>query len=134
MKAVSQKIFDPLREWVGAPIKVESFFRCNELNKLIGGSANSQHRFGQAIDIDDDLGNCSNRDMFYWIAENLNFDQLLWEFGNGENPNWIHVSYVSPALNRNKLSIAYKNNFNRTKYNHFYGLDSFNERIEELYG
>lgn len=132
MKSVGKNIFDPLREYIGRPIKVESFFRCNKLNKLVGGSANSQHTYGQAIDIDDDFGYAKNNEMFYWLAKNVKFDQLLWEFGNGKSPAWIHVSYVD-SNNRNKLSIAYKNSSNKSVYEHFYSLDAFTKRLNELY-
>ena len=53
MSQVADKVFEPLREWVGGPIKVTSFFRCEELNKAIGGSSRSQHCEGRAIDVDD---------------------------------------------------------------------------------
>ena len=72
MNAVALNIFEPLREWAGGPIKINSFFRSPELNKAIG------------------------------IKENLNFDQLIWEFGNDTNPDWVHVSYVSNDQNRNR--------------------------------
>ena len=102
MKLIAEKVFEPLREHVGKPIKINSFFRCPELNKAIGGSSKSQHCNGQAMDIDDTYGNMSNADMYEWIKENLDFDQMIWEFGSDENPAWVHVSYVSPGLNRNR--------------------------------
>mgnify|MGYP003154385153 FL=1 len=115
MKLVAEKVFEPLREHVGKPIKINSFFRCPELNKAIGGSSKSQHCNGQAMDIDDTYGNMSNADMYEWIKENLDFDQMIWEFGSDENPAWVHVSYVSSALNRNRCLKAYKDN-GKTKY------------------
>tara|TARA_R100000655_G_scaffold77245_1_gene116303 strand:- start:8772 stop:9227 length:456 start_codon:yes stop_codon:yes gene_type:complete len=115
MKLTAEKVFEPLREHVGRPIKINSFFRCPELNKAIGGSSKSQHCNGQAIDIDDTYGNMSNADMYEWIKENLDFDQMIWEFGSNENPAWVHVSYVSPGLNRNRCLKAYKED-GKTKY------------------
>tara|TARA_R100000458_G_scaffold58535_1_gene66771 strand:- start:471 stop:926 length:456 start_codon:yes stop_codon:yes gene_type:complete len=115
MKLIAEKVFEPLREHVGGPIKINSFFRCPELNKAIGGSSKSQHCHGQAMDIDDTYGKMSNSDMYDWIKENLDFDQMIWEFGSDENPAWVHISYVSPALNRNRCLKAYKNN-GKTKY------------------
>jgi hypothetical protein len=53
--------------------------------------------------------------MYYWIKNNLNFDQMIWEFGDDNNPNWVHVSYVSPDKNRKVCLKAYKEN-NKTKY------------------
>lgn len=132
MKLVGEKIFDPVREFVGNPIKVESFFRCQRLNKMIGGAVRSQHRFGQAVDFDDDYGHAPNSEMFYWVAENLVYDQLIWEFGDGDNPGWIHASYVE-GNNRNKLSIAYKDVNNKTKYKHFYNLLNFEKGLKEIY-
>tara|TARA_R100000084_G_scaffold92608_1_gene46449 strand:+ start:79 stop:543 length:465 start_codon:yes stop_codon:yes gene_type:complete len=116
MKLIAEKVFEPLRMHVGGPIKINSFYRGPELNKAIGGSAKSQHCHGQAMDIDDTFGHMSNADMYYWIKDNLNFDQLIWEFGTDKNPNWLHVSYVSDEDNRNRCLKAYKDNNNKTKY------------------
>jgi len=115
MKLLAEKVFEPLREEVGGPIKVNSFFRCPELNKAIGGSKTSQHCHGQAIDIDDTFGHKSNAEMYYFIKSELDFDQMIWEFGTDKNPDWVHVSYVSPEKNRNRCLKAYKEN-GKTKY------------------
>ena len=115
MKLLAEKIFEPLREWVGGPIKVNSFFRSEALNESIGGAATSQHCKGQAIDIDDVYGKKTNADMYHWIQTNLDYDQMIWEFGTDMQPNWIHVSYVSEEKNRNKCLKAYKEH-GRTKY------------------
>ena len=116
MKLLAEKVFEPLREWVGGPIKVYSFFRSPELNTKIGGSKTSQHCKGQAIDIDDVYGYKTNSDMYHWIKENLSFDQMIWEFGTDTQPNWVHVSYVSEENNRNRCLKAYKDDMGRTKY------------------
>lgn len=102
MHAVALNIFEPLREWVGGPIKINSFFRSPDLNTAIGGSSKSQHCEGRAIDIDDTFKHKTNAEMYNYIKENLNFDQLIWEFGNDTNPDWVHVSYVSNEQNRNR--------------------------------
>jgi len=115
MKLLAEKIFEPLRKWVGGPIKVNSFFRSETLNEAIGGAASSQHCKGQAIDIDDVYGRKTNADMYHWIQMNLDYDQMIWEFGTDMQPNWIHVSYVSEEKNRNKCLKAYKEH-GRTKY------------------
>ena len=115
MKLIAEKIFEPLREYVGGPIKINSFFRSPKLNKAIGGSTTSQHCKGQAMDIDDTFGYKTNADMYKFIKEHLNFDQMIWEFGNDDNPNWVHVSYVSPEENRNRCLKAYKDK-GKTKY------------------
>ena len=115
MKLVAEKIFEPVRTHFNTPIKVNSFFRSPDLNKAIGGSTKSQHCKGQAIDIDDTYGKVKNSDIYWWIKENLDFDQMIWEFGNNDNPNWVHVSYVSPEENRNRCLKAYKDK-GKTKY------------------
>jgi len=108
MKLVSEKVFEPLREWVGGPIKINSFFRCYKLNKAIGGSKTSQHMSGQAMDIDDTFGHKTNAEMFNYIKDNLDFDQMIWEFGDDDNPDWVHISYVSPDENRGRRLKAYR--------------------------
>tara|TARA_B100001287_G_scaffold24003_1_gene17454 strand:- start:26946 stop:27401 length:456 start_codon:yes stop_codon:yes gene_type:complete len=115
MSNIANNLFQPLREWVGGPIKINSFFRCEELNKAIGGSPRSQHCQGRAMDLDDIHGHKTNAEMFNYIKSELNFDQLIWEFGDDENPAWIHVSYVSDMENRNRCLKAYKSN-GKTKY------------------
>tara|TARA_R100000322_G_scaffold5392_1_gene4084 strand:- start:1619 stop:2074 length:456 start_codon:yes stop_codon:yes gene_type:complete len=115
MKLLAEKVFEPLRLEVGGPIKVNSFFRCPELNKAIGGSKTSQHCKGQAMDIDDTFGHMKNAEMYYFIKEELDFDQMIWEFGDDGNPDWVHISYVSPEKNRNRCLKAYKEN-GKTKY------------------
>ena len=108
MELIAEKVFEPLREWVGGPVKINSFFRSVKLNKAIGGSNKSQHCKGQAIDIDDTFGVVANSDMYNYIKNNLDFDQLIWEFGDDDNPNWVHVSYVSKEDNRNRCLRASK--------------------------
>ena len=115
MKLVANNVFEPLRVFINGPIKVNSFFRSPDLNKAIGGSTKSQHCKGQAIDIDDTYGKATNAEMYWWIKENLDFDQMIWEFGNNDNPDWVHVSYVSPDKNRNRCLKAYRDN-GKTKY------------------
>ena len=117
MKEVAENLFEPLREWVGGPIKINSFFRGEPVNTAIGGSTRSQHMKGQAIDIDDTFGHKTNAEMYYYIKDNLDFDQMIWEFGDDENPNWLHISWVSHRPNRKKLTIAKKVD-GKTKYIH----------------
>jgi len=116
MEVLAEKVFEPLREWVGGPIKITSFFRSEELNKRIGGSNRSQHCKGQAMDIDDTFKVVANSDMYNYIKNNLDFDQLIWEFGDDKNPDWLHVSYVSKDENRKRCLRAIKSG-NRTTYN-----------------
>ena len=115
MELVAEKIFEPLRSYVGGPIKINSFFRCPKLNTAIGGSHKSQHCKGQAMDIDDTFGRCTNAEMYHWIKDHLDFDQMIWEFGDDDNPDWVHISYVSEEDNRNRCLKAYRKN-GKTKY------------------
>ena len=108
MKALAENIFEPLRAHVGGPIKINSFYRSINLNVAIGGAKSSQHTRGEAMDIDDTFGHMSNKDMFAFIKDELDFDQLIWEFGDDNNPAWIHVSYVSPKNNRRRMLKAEK--------------------------
>tara|TARA_R110000744_G_scaffold218233_1_gene336973 strand:+ start:600 stop:1070 length:471 start_codon:yes stop_codon:yes gene_type:complete len=115
MELIAEKVFEPLRKAVNGPIKINSFFRCEELNKAIGGSSKSQHCQGRAIDIDDVYGYVSNSYMYYYIKDNLDFDQLIWEFGTDTEPDWVHVSYVDSDSNRKRCLLAYKEE-GKTKY------------------
>ena len=115
MKLLAEKIFEPLRKWVGGPIRINSFYRGTELNKAIGGSSKSQHCKGQAMDIDDTGCHKTNAEMYAWIKDNVDFDQMIWEFGDDNNPNWVHISYVSKDKNRNRCLKAYKEN-GKTRY------------------
>ena len=115
MELVAEEVFEPLRAWVGGPIKINSFFRSPKLNTAIGGSSKSQHCKGQAIDIDDTFGRATNAEMYHFIKKHLDFDQMIWEFGDEDNPDWVHVSYVSSDKNRNRCLQAYKEK-GKTKY------------------
>lgn len=116
MEIIAKNVFEPLRKAVGGAIKINSFFRCEDLNKAIGGSSRSQHCQGRAIDVDDNYGYMSNNDMYNYIKENLDFDQLIFEFPdeNG-NASWIHVSYIDADSNRKRCLKAVKEN-GKTKY------------------
>ncbi len=119
MKYVAQLVFDKVREVVGAPVYVSSFFRSPQVNKAIGGSDTSQHCKGEAIDIDCDVyGNGTNKQVFYYIKDHLIFDQLIWEFGNDENPAWVHVSLRRDNKNRKQVLKAVTQN-GRTVYKPF---------------
>lgn len=101
---VAENIFEPIRNWVGSPVYVSSFYRCLELNRRIGSKDTSQHVKGEAIDIDMDVyGGRTNGELFNWVKNNLNFDQLIWEFGDEENPAWVHISLRKGLTNRNQI-------------------------------
>jgi len=99
MVLVAEEVFEPLREWAKHPIRVNSFYRSPKLNTEVRGSFKSSHLSGQAIDIST-LGEKSNGELFNYIKENLDFDQLIWEFGNEESPRWIHLSFKNKKDNR----------------------------------
>ena len=115
MKTIAEQVFEPLRKWVGGPIAINSFYRSPQLNSAIGGSTTSQHCIGCALDLDDNYGYKTNAEMYEYIKNNLDFDQIIWEFGTDKNPNWVHVSYVSEDANRRRCLKAYKENV-KTKY------------------
>ena len=115
MQVLAKKVFEPLRVYVGGPIRINSFYRGPKLNKAIGGSKKSQHCCGQAIDIDDVFGYKTNDQMYHWVKDNLDFDQMIWEFGDDDNPDWVHISYVNAETNRNRRLRAYRNN-GKTSY------------------
>ena len=104
MKLLAEKVFEPLREWVGCPIRVNSMFRSKELNSAIKGSLKSSHLNGEAMDITS-MGGKSNLEMFHYIKDNLEFDQLIWEFG--KEPKWLHVSY-NKDKNRKQVLVTKK--------------------------
>jgi len=110
MVNIGVNVFEPLRKYVGGPIRINSFYRCEKLNRAIGGSSRSQHCEGRAIDLDDTLGHKTNAEMYQYIKDNLSFDQLIWEFGDDTNPDWIHVSYVHPDENRKRCLRAERTN------------------------
>ena len=110
MECLAENVFEPLRAFMGnKPIAITSFFRSEKLNKKIGGSSRSQHCKGEAMDIDADVfGGMTNSEIFHCIKDNLEFDQMIWEFGDDENPDWVHVSYCSDGKNRNRILKAKK--------------------------
>jgi zinc D-Ala-D-Ala carboxypeptidase len=101
MKLVAEKVFEPLREWYGSPIRVSSFFRNDALNKAVKGSKTSQHVKGEAIDLD--LGSVEeNKKLFDYIKDNLEYDQLIWEYDGA----WVHVSYSATHNRKQTFSIG----------------------------
>lgn len=100
-KLLCEKIFEPLREWKGAPIKISSGFRSKALNKAVNGSSSSQHCKAEAMDLKINVAD------FNYIRENLPFDQLIFEFPVNGKPSWVHVSY-SETRKRGQVLIAVK--------------------------
>lgn len=114
LKAVANNIFQPCREHFGKPLRVTSGYRSRELNKAIGGSKNSQHSKGEALDMQS-TGGYTNRDLFMYIKDHLNFDQLIGEFPDNMGEfAWVHCSYSTEG-NRGEVLVAYKDN-GKTRY------------------
>jgi hypothetical protein len=86
--ALAINCFEPIREHLGKPIRVNSGYRSPAVNKRIGGALTSQHSLGEAIDLD-----LHDRDLFEWIIDNVTFDQLIYEAGNDTEAAWFHISY-----------------------------------------
>jgi hypothetical protein len=108
-KLLAEKVFQPVREHFGKPIIISSGYRSKALNTAIGGALSSQHCQGEAIDIDMDGTDITNAQVFNYIKDNLEFDQLIWEFGTDTNPDWVHVSYESKGKQRKQILRALKN-------------------------
>lgn len=95
-----EAVLDPLREWYGKPIIVNSGYRCEALNKAIGGAKSSQHMLGEAADIT--VGSKEeNEKLFDYIKDNLEFDQLI----NESDFSWVHVSYREGRLRKQVLEL-----------------------------
>jgi hypothetical protein len=114
-KKLAENVFQPIRDHFGVPIHISSGYRSVALNKAIKGSSTSQHCSGEAIDIDMDTTSITNKQIFDYIKDNLEFDQLIWEFGTDTNPDWVHVSYESTGRQRKEILKARKSG-NRTTY------------------
>ena len=96
---------------------MSSGYRGPELNRAIGGATRSQHMEGRALDLDADVfGGCTNSEIFEWIRENVEFDQMVWEFGDSINPDWVHVSYVHDGVNRKRCLRACRDDKGKTYY------------------
>lgn len=113
---LANTIFQPIRDNFGHPIFISSGYRSYALNKAVGGSSTSQHCKGEAIDIDNDAVEYpTNRMIFDYIKDHLEFDQLIYEFGDDENPSWVHVSVKKDGDNRKEVRRAVRVK-GRTKY------------------
>ena len=94
LELIAHEIFQPIRDHFKVPIGISSGYRSPKLNKAVGGSRYSQHMAGEALDIDADIyGKITNYEIFKFIYTHLEYDQLIWEYGDDKNPDWIHVSY-----------------------------------------
>ena len=106
LQGLVDNVLQPLRDWHGKSIRVESGYRCPALNAAVRGASTSQHMDGEAGDIET-KGDADNGKLFNYIRENLPFDQLIWEYGDDENPAWIHVSHRTDGENRGQVLRAF---------------------------
>ena len=81
-------ILQPIRDKFGA-IKVTSGYRCQKLNKLVGGVPTSNHTKGCAADIQ----NANLHAIYNYVVTYLDYDECLFET-NKNGVRWLHVSYV----------------------------------------
>jgi hypothetical protein len=100
--ALAINCFEPIREHLGKPIRINSGYRSPAVNKRIGGALTSQHSLGEAIDLD-----LHDRDLFEWIIDNVVFDQLIAEFPSQGKASWFHISYRE-GRNRKQVLVAIK--------------------------
>ena len=121
LRKTAENIFQPLRDAFRCPIYVSSGYRSPDLNRAIGGAKRSQHMEGRALDLDCDVyGVITNAELFNYIRENLEFDQIVWEFGDEDNPNWVHVSYVHGGTNRKRCLRARRDDNGKVYYEVMY--------------
>lgn len=108
MQYVAENVFERVRANFKSQLRINSFFRNQKVNKAVGGSATSQHTKGEAIDITGVPYGVRNSAIYNYIKDNLDFDQLIWEFGTRQDPSWVHVSLVK-GMNRRSILRAEKN-------------------------
>ena len=115
LKALCDNVLQKVRDHFGKVVSVSSGYRSPELCVKIGSSVNSQHAKGEAADFE--IFGVSNAELVKWISENCDFDQMILEFHNLDEPNsgWVHCSYKSED-NRKQILRAYKDENNKTKY------------------
>ena len=104
LEALCGDILEPMRTYFGSKyVEVHSGFRCGKLNKAVGGSRYSQHRFGEAGDVK--IPPYTIQEIFEWVVldSGLAYDQIIWEFGR-----WLHISHKRVATNRQKITVALK--------------------------
>jgi|TARA_R100000084_G_scaffold70746_1_gene31383 hypothetical protein len=122
LKQIAVNVFQPIRDALGCPIHVSSGYRSADLNTAIGGSRRSQHVEGRALDLDADVfRGCTNSEIFNYVRENLEFDQLIWEFGDEDNPDWVHVSFVYDGINRKRCLKACRDDEGKVYYEVIFG-------------
>ncbi len=110
LRNVAVNVFQKVRDHFDKPIRLSSGYRSPGLNKAVGGTKSSQHITGEALDIQGTNG-VTNADIFYYIKDNLTFDQLIWEFGDENEPAWVHVSLRKSGNRKQVFAIGVKKVF-----------------------
>jgi hypothetical protein len=100
LQLLCEKVLQPLRDAVG-PVNVTSGYRSKAVNEAVNGARNSDHLWGYAADLQSPDGN--HRKLYDWLKANAMFTQLIYEFGNDTQPQWVHVSYNPKDLKREIL-------------------------------
>lgn len=111
-----ENVLQPLRDAVGVPIRITSGYRSEALNEAIGGSKTSDHSFGRAADCELWIDGYEDNAKLFNLVKSLDLDfyQMIWEFGDDEQPNWVHIAYRKDNIKKQCLK-AYKEG-GKTKY------------------
>jgi len=109
LKRLAEKVLQPVRDHYGKGVKGNSGYRHPEVNAKVGGSKTSDHCKGQAADIE--IPGVPNADLAKWVAENLDFTQVILEFYTQGIPDsgWVHVSYDPANLKKQTLTAVKQN-------------------------
>ena len=110
------EVLEPVRVGLDKPIIVNSVFRSAKLNERVKGAGTSQHLANKGAAADIECPSLGNKELFDYILTNLDFDQLIWEYGDKNAPDWIHVSFVSKEKNRNQVLRCVKDVKGNPKY------------------
>ena len=116
IQTLIDELLEPLRIEIDSPIKVNSIFRSQKLNERIKGAGTSQHLANNGAAADIECPELGNKKLFDLIKDNYNFDQLIWEYGDNLEPDWIHISFVSKEKNRNQILKCVKDVKGNPKY------------------
>jgi len=116
MKYVCERILEPVRAHFGQAVQINSSYRSPSVNKAVGGSKTSQHVNGQAVDFE--IPGIDNKVVADWVADNLEFDQVILEFytKGDKNSGWVHASIKKEGGNRHQRLVATKSKAGGTVY------------------
>jgi hypothetical protein len=109
LRLLCEEVLQPIRDFYGMGVKVNSGYRHPLVNAKVGGSATSDHCKGFAADIE--IPGIANADLAEWIVANLQFTQIILEFYTPGVPDsgWVHVSYVPENLKKQVLTATKQN-------------------------